>query len=1008
MEEEQYGSEYAKSNRAACKLCKNCIGMGALRLAIFVQSPFFDGKVPNWYHFACFFKKKIPTDTCFIKGFEGLRWDDQQKIKAKMGLIIPEKNEFKDENDENKLIDNDHSADAFQIDYAKSARSKCKKCDVRMSKNEIRVQIHSDGWYHLECFAKNKAELGFKYKVEDMTGYEELEETDQKTVIKTIGKPEEPKITKGAKRKIKNEPILPEIKQGPEVKKIKTVEQEKEQALRVQSEEYWKLKDNLNKELYKDHFIKEILTDNEQKITVQGRDNLIDMLCDLMYFGPLESCSECKNGQLIYKGKGYYCTGQFTEWTKCSHKTQEPARAKKVLVSAELKEEFLFLKKFKFKMRHRLFAKTLEEAEIKTEVKTETIREIQPLYKMNFSATPKLCMKNPEIKLIIERLGGKFTTSITNETVAVISNQDQLEKMGKKLTQSEELEIHVIDEQILHDLCNVARETIKPEELILKHNIATWGSDLKSRIELCIQTNEALVKNVSENKFKSKSGSDGIIKMKIKGGAVVDPDSGMEDEAHILCEPKSNDPYSCVLGLVDIERGTNSYYKLQVFEHDKYKSKWYVYRSWGRVGTTIGGDKLTDYNKKDHALEEFFEQYLDKTGNEWKDRKVSGKKPNRFYPLEMDFGEEEEENNEGTNLINDKNFVSKSELAPEIQGIIKLIFDIENMKRQMKEFEIDLNKMPLGKISSNQVKLAFNILNELTKLAETTKSHTMIVDASNRFYTLIPHDFGMKKPTILDDQRLIKEKTEMLNNLLEIEIAYNILKGDTKSEEDPIDLHFKKLKCDMEVLDHNTDEFSRLVEYVRQTHAETHDSYKLIVHDIIKINRESEEKGYKTFDSMKNRKLLWHGSRLTNYAGILSQGLRIAPPEAPCTGYMFGKGVYFADMVSKSANYCFTNKKNSTGLMLLCEVALGDMYELENSEYITKLPAGKNSTIGLGRTCPDPKEYFVDEHGVETPMGKGVSSGHDNSSLLYNEYIVYNTAQIRMKYLFKMEFDYQW
>ena len=33
-------------------------------------------------------------------------------------------------------------------------------------------------------------------------------------------------------------------------------------------------------------------------------------------------------------------------------------------------------------------------------------------------------------------------------------------------------------------------------------------------------------------------------------------------------------------------------------------------------------------------------------------------------------------------------------------------------------------------------------------------------------------------------------------------------------------------------------------------------------------------------------KLLWHGSRLTNWVGILSQGLRIAPPEAPVTGYM--------------------------------------------------------------------------------------------------------------------------
>jgi hypothetical protein len=38
---------------------------------------------------------------------------------------------------------------------------------------------------------------------------------------------------------------------------------------------------------------------------------------------------------------------------------------------------------------------------------------------------------------------------------------------------------------------------------------------------------------------------------------------------------------------------------------------------------------------------------------------------------------------------------------------------------------------------------------------------------------------------------------------------------------------------------------------------------------------------------------------------------------------MFGKGVYFADMVTKSANYCFTSRDNNIGLMLLCEVALG-------------------------------------------------------------------------------------
>lgn len=43
------------------------------------------------------------------------------------------------------------------------------------------------------------------------------------------------------------------------------------------------------------------------------------------------------------------------------------------------------------------------------------------------------------------------------------------------------------------------------------------------------------------------------------------------------------------------------------------------------------------------------------------------------------------------------------------------------------------------------------------------------------------------------------------------------------------------------------------------------------------------------------------------------------------TGYMFGKGIYFADMVSKSANYCHTSQADPIGLILLGEVALGNM-----------------------------------------------------------------------------------
>ena len=45
--------------------------------------------------------------------------------------------------------------------------------------------------------------------------------------------------------------------------------------------------------------------------------------------------------------------------------------------------------------------------------------------------------------------------------------------------------------------------------------------------------------------------------------------------------------------------------------------------------------------------------------------------------------------------------------------------------------------------------------------------------------------------------------------------------------------------------------------------------------------REGESAKYKPFKELHNKMLLWHGSRTTNYGGILSQGLRIAPPEAP-------------------------------------------------------------------------------------------------------------------------------
>jgi len=141
---------------------------------------------------------------------------------------------------------------------------------------------------------------------------------------------------------------------------------------------------------------------------------------------------------------------------------------------------------------------------------------------------------------------------------------------------------------------------------------------------------------------------------------------------------------------------------------------------------------------------------------------------------------------------------------------------------------------------------------------------------------------------------------------------------------------------------------------------------------------------------------------MTNYAGILSSGLRIAPPEAPVTGYMFGKGLYFADLASKSANYCHHENSDNAGFLLLCEVALGEPWKKTEAYNVKKLPSGKHCCMGVGKTTVT--EYKTMNDYLKVPMGGLAPSGTEDTQLLYNEFIVYDTSQVKMKYLVKLKF----
>ncbi|KHJ79950.1 PADR1 domain protein, partial [Oesophagostomum dentatum] len=89
----------------------------------------------------------------------------------------------------------------------------------------------------------------------------------------------------------------------------------------------------------------------------------------------------------------------------------------------------------------------------------------------------------------------------------------------------------------------------------------------------------------------------------VKNGAVVDPECEYAEVSHVYRNKKGK-LFTAVLGYVDMQSNRNSYYKIQLLRHDSSKI-FYLFRSWGRVGTTIGGNKTETFNDEHSAVASF-------------------------------------------------------------------------------------------------------------------------------------------------------------------------------------------------------------------------------------------------------------------------------------------------------------------------------------------------------------------------------------------------------------------
>ncbi|XP_030425576.1 protein mono-ADP-ribosyltransferase PARP3 isoform X1 [Gopherus evgoodei] len=469
-----------------------------------------------------------------------------------------------------------------------------------------------------------------------------------------------------------------------------------------------------------------------------------------------------------------------------------------------------------------------------------------------------------------------------------------------------------------------------------------------------------------------------------------------------------HEDYDCMLNQTNIGNNNNKFYIIQLIAHNGSYSCW---NRWGRVGE-VGQSKLSPFPSLEAAKKDFEKKFREKTKNSWAERENFVAHPGKYTLIEVQHGAEEEQ--EVTMKVDSvdggKCFKQRTlpcSLDKATQELVSLIFSNDMFKEAMQTMNIDVKKMPLGKLSKQQIAKGFEALEAIeTALQEQPLSCRQLEELSSRFYTIIPHSFGRARPPPINTQEIVQAKKDMLLVLADIELAQS-LQAQKKEEEEvkveevphPLDKDYELLKCELTLVDPALEDYQVIQTYVEKTGV-SHRKVKIL--NIWKVKREGESERFKAHDNLENRRLLWHGTNVAVVAAILKSGLRIMPHS----GGRVGKGLYFASENSKSVGYVSCTSQG-VGIMFLNEVALGKEYRItQDDSSLRKAPPGYDSVIACGRTEPDPacdRELMVEGRKVLVPQGKPIPMAkYQDSSFSQSEYLIYQESQCQIRYLLQL------
>ena len=488
---------------------------------------------------------------------------------------------------------------------------------------------------------------------------------------------------------------------------------------------------------------------------------------------------------------------------------------------------------------------------------------------------------------------------------------------------------------------------------------------------------------------------------------------------------KNNENYSCVLNMSDVSTNCNKFYILQLIERND-KKAYFIFTRSGRVGYK-GTETIDCFIYETDAVTAFKNIFKEKTSLDYDDKNNKDLKYiDKYQYIEMADSNPTTTNTSTITDIN--NTVPVPVLEKKINMLIDILFDAKIYEQAMEKFDLNIKRTPLGSISISQISKAFKTLKKIALVLEleselSNKSNnfnneiayilyelkllspelninnidinnidikSILTDLTSEFYSIIPSGIGMAKAVIISTIEMITEKSDLLKILEHLSVFKNLPVSSVNYDK------YSSLNCNIQIA--NYDESQMILKYFFNTAGSTH-KIGFSIKEIYSVNRIEENLRFEKWKNLHNRQLLWHGSKLCNFVSILKNGLILNPGNnVKKTGSMFGHGLYFSNCSTKSGNYTGYNKGNPC-IMILCEVALGTVLKYNTATNVTELKLPYNSVQGVGMSSPNPLDDYITEDGLIIPLGKLIQTTNVGKSLLYDEFIVYDQSQVRIKYI---------